>query len=150
MKVIFLDFDGVLNSEKYVRNFSGYGVIIDPTRMALLKHIIDKTKAKIVLSTSWREHWEQCTGKCNDTGKEINKIFNEFNLSIFDKTPSIGGNREDEIESWLKSNPETENFVVLDDRFLDSPIIRGHFVKTDNYRSGISEENVNEAIKILN
>ncbi len=150
MKVIFLDFDGVLNSEKYVRSQSEYGVIIDPTRMVLLRQIIDITDARIVLSSSWREHWEKSDESCNHTGKAINKIFNQFNLKIFDKTPSIGGNREEEIVSWLKSNPKTENFVVLDDRFLDSPIIRGHFVKTDNYRSGISEENVNEAIKILN
>ena len=150
MKVIFLDFDGVLNSEKYVLNHSEYGVIIDPARMVLLKQIIDETQAEIVLSTSWREHWEKIDENCNDTGKAINRIFNQFNLNIFDKTPSISRNREDEIESWLKNHPETENFVVLDDRFLDSPAIRGHFVKTDNYRSGISEENVNEAIKILN
>ena len=117
--------------------------------MVLLKQIIDATQAKIVLSTSWREHWEKSTENCNDTGKEINRIFNKFDLNIFDKTPSVSRCREDEIEAWLNKHPEVENFVVLDDRILDSPIIRVHFVKTDNYRMGISEQNANEVTKIL-
>ena len=36
-KVIFLDFDGVLNTEKYVSACGYFGVIIDPARMVLLK-----------------------------------------------------------------------------------------------------------------
>lgn len=43
MKVIVLDFDGVLNYEKYLRAQNEHGVIIDPSRMALLKQIVDKT-----------------------------------------------------------------------------------------------------------
>ena len=82
MKVIFLDFDGVLNSEKYIRTCGHYGVIIDPSRMVMLKEIIDKTDAKIVLSTSWREHWSKDASLCNDTGREINRIFAEYSLEI--------------------------------------------------------------------
>ena len=57
MKALFLDFDGVLNTEKYLALYGAEGVVIDPARLELLKEIIDATGAKIVLSTSWREHW---------------------------------------------------------------------------------------------
>lgn len=149
MKVIFLDFDGVLNSEKYVCAFGHWGVIIDPSRMALLKQIVDATGANIVLSTSWREHWDKNTEKSDSIGKEINTIFNSFELTIFDKTDTYS-RREVEIEMWLAMHLETEAFAVLDDRLLDSPVLQGHFVKTSNYFDGLDETDVKKAIDILN
>lgn len=143
MKIVFLDFDGVLNSERYVRNCGEYGVIIDPSRMQLLKQIIEATGAKIVLSTSWREHWTK-------TGTEINEIFEAYQLEIFDKTPKLGGRREQEIEAWLDRVSNVENFIVLDDAFLSADFLTGHFVKTSNFREGLGEENVALAIEILN
>jgi len=150
MKVIFLDFDGVLNSEKYVRNSSEYGVVIDPTRMRLLKQIIDETGANIVLSTSWREHWETNSFECNDTGKQINAIFDEYGLKISDKTPKLHLRREQEIQEWLNEHPEVENYVVLDDMFLGAEFLEGHFVKTSNCFNGLDETDVKRTIEILN
>lgn len=57
MRVIFLDFDGVLNSAVYDRTRDlTKNTSIDETRLPLLKQIVDRTNAKIVLSTSWRKH----------------------------------------------------------------------------------------------
>ena len=149
MKVLFLDFDGVLNYERYVNASSEYGLIIDPERMFLLKRIIRSTHAKIVLTTSWREHWTPSINDCDETGKKMNAIFAEHGLEIYDKTPQISRQRETEIEAWLSEHPETENFVVVDDRYLDSKVIRGRFVKTKNYSDGLDESDANEIIKIL-
>lgn len=149
MKVIFVDFDGVLNTEKYVLKFAEFGLILDPARMQLLKRIVDATDAKIVLSTTWREHWDSKPDECDNIGVQMNEIFKEHGLSIFSKTPFISRNREDEIEAWLGENPQVENFVVLDDRFLDSEAIRGHFVKTSGYSSGLNSECTQKAIEIL-
>lgn len=149
MKVIFLDFDGVLNSEKYVGACGHCGVILDPSRMALLKRIVDATGAKIVLSTSWREHWDKNIENADSIGKEIDNVFRRHGLTIWDKT-DVYSRREVEIEMWLALHPETEAFVVLDDRFLDSPVIRGHFVKTSNYFDGLDEVAVEKAVEILN
>ncbi len=149
MKILFLDIDGVLNSERYIRKCGRCGLLIDPTRLALVKMIVDATDAKIVLTTSWREHWDIDVNGCDSVGCEINDVFSEIGLRIFDKTPSIDRNREKEIEEWLSYNYPIDNFVVIDDCFLDSKTIRGHFVKTDNYSDGIDESNVEEAIKIL-
>lgn len=150
MKVIFLDFDGVLNTDKYVRSCAEFGLIIDPSKMMLLKQITDATDAKIVLSTSWREHWDEVPQNCDNTGIEINNIFEQYGLHILGKTPILNRCREDEIAEWLKHNPQVENFVVLDDRFLDSEQIRGHFVKTSGYSKGLDEISVETATYILN
>lgn len=150
MKVIFLDFDGVLNTEKYVSSCGHFGLVIDPSRLELLKGIVDATDAKIVLSTSWREHWDKDAQKCDETGREINEIFGRAELTVYDKTPTISRFREDEIETWLKVNSNVENFVILDDRFLDSQKLRGHFVKTSGRIQGLNEECVKSAVHILN
>lgn len=149
MKVIFLDFDGVLNSERYVKNSGQFGVIIDPDRMILLRQIVDATGAKIVLSTSWREHWDKASEGCDQIGLQINATFGEYELNIFDKTPEINLRREQQIECWLAEQPDVDNFVVLDDEFLSSPFLTGHFIKTANFRDGIDEENVADTIKVL-
>lgn len=150
MKVIFLDFDGVLNSEKYIRKCECCGVIIDPARMFLLKQIVDATEAVIVLSTSWREHWNIKKENCDETGIHINIIFQQHGLNIFDKTPKLSSGRENEIKMWLDEHNEIEGFVVIDDAFLSADYLSGHFVKTSNYRNGLEEQDVKTAIEILN
>lgn len=149
MKIIFLDFDGVLNTEQYIRARGDRGLLLDPDRLRLLKEIVCETDAKIVLSTSWREHWEKNEADCGEVGREMNGLFSEFGLQIFDKTPFSCLDRENDIEAWLAENPQTDAFVVLDDRFLDSRVIRGRFVKTDGYLRGLDERAKNEAISIL-
>lgn len=149
MKIIFLDFDGVLNSDRYVRNHGNFGLIIDPSRMILLKQIVDATDAKIVLSTSWREHWEMCESGCDDIGLEINAIFRNYGIEIFDKTPRMNFKREYEILKWLEDYPSVTNFVILDDRLIHHKELNDHFVWTCDFRDGLDEDNVAKAISIL-
>lgn len=150
MKVIFLDFDGVLNSAKYLLSCGDCGMAIDSTRMVLLRRIVDATNAKIVLSTSWREHWEKDLAKCDSTGALINSIFSKHGLQIWDKTPQLHTRREIEIKSWLDRHPEVKNFVVLDDSLLSANYLNGHFIKTSNYFDGLDETDVQKAIDVLN
>ena len=149
-RVIFLDFDGVLNSAKYLLGCGECGMAIDPTRMVLIKQIVAATDAKIVLSTSWREHWSKDWVNCDSTGVLINSIFSIYGLQIWDKTPELHARRETEIKSWLDMHPEVENFVVLDDRLLSADYSNGHFIKTSNYFDGLDEMDVQKAIEILN
>ena len=51
MKILFLDCDGVLNSKrKFPTGYFG----IDPAGMFFLNHILDETKAQVVISSAWR------------------------------------------------------------------------------------------------
>ncbi len=60
--IIFLDFDGVLNTEQHqaklavdrLPNKDAWGPLFDPRAVANLRKIIDATDAAIVISSSWR------------------------------------------------------------------------------------------------
>lgn len=150
MKVIFLDIDGVLNSERYIQECDGYGIVIDPSKMVLLKQIVDATDASIVLSTSWREHWSKDATQCDSTGVLMNSMFGAYGLQIFDKTPYLQSRREMEIKSWLDKNPDVQKFVVLDDMLLSGEFLSGHFVKVSAYFGGLDATDAQNAIGILN
>ena len=61
-RYIFLDFDGVLNTMEYLTalqwkgepGYDEYGTLFDPYTVECLKHIIDRTSARLVISSSWR------------------------------------------------------------------------------------------------
>lgn len=155
MKIIFLDIDGVLNSRAYDRKRNwDEQTDIDETRLPLIKEIVDATGAKIVLSSTWRQHWDRDTNRCDEDGLYINKTFGKFGLSIFDKTPDLGiaTVRMDEISKWLKdTDEEIESFVIIDDYRYGWGDLSEHFVKTEpNFRLGIEKEHVEKAIEILN
>lgn len=148
MKILFLDFDGVLNSQEYrdVHGSSGAGV--DKSRLPLIKSIVDATGAMIVIITSLREYWDKNPDKCDYFGKVINEVFAEFGLEIYDKTPvSKSGERVDEILEWIVDNPGVKNYVVIDDGALFAKFLVGHFVQP---KDGIEQEHAEKAIEILN
>ena len=91
MKVIFLDIDGVLNSETHAKEISklrkaGKATDKDLDRwdypyegtMLPLQKIVKETGAKIVLSSSWRTIDERV--------KVLENIFKDYDLAIMDKT----------------------------------------------------------------
>ena len=58
-------------------------------------------------------------------------------------------NRGEEIDAWLAAHPDCERYVILDDcPSTQFPNNKQYFVQT-NYRKGIQEKDVKEAIKIL-
>lgn len=155
MKIIFLDIDGVLNSRIYDRKRNWKEQTeLDETRLPLLKDIVDETGAKIVLSSTWKEHWDKDPEKCDKDGIYIVKTFAKFGLEIYDKTPDLGRNfdRPDEIITWLNATQEAiESFVIIDDYRYAWGSLSNRFVKTNYYYGlGLEEEHVQKAIKILN
>ena len=150
MKFIFLDFDGVLNSQDYRDIHGSSGAGIDKSKLPLLKKLVDSTGAKIVLSTSLRTYWDKDHDKCDYYGKIINETFAIYGLEVYDKTPvSDNGRREDEILQWIVDNPEIENYVVIDDGFLSGIHINKYFVQTSD-SEGLLEVHIEKAIEILN
>ena len=150
LKIIFLDFDGVLNSVGYVARCGEDGVVLDPSRMELLKQLVAATDAKIVLTTSWREYWSKDPALCTETGRLIDQRFAGYGLQIYDKTPRLRLSREAEISRWLGQHPEVQHFVVLDDMLLSGDFLRGHYIKTANFFHGLEAQDVELAIGILN
>ncbi len=155
MKIIFLDIDGVLNSRAYDRRRDlNSQTNIDESRLLLLKEIVDITDAKIVLSSTWRQHWDRNPDECDGDGRYINKTFAKYGLHIYDKTPDLGIHalRRDEIIKWIDAVGENiESFVVIDDYRYGWGELSEHFVKTDpNFGLGLEIEQTQKAILILN
>lgn len=152
MKIIFLDFDGVLNSHRYDMVRLPDEGNIDKTRLPLLKEIIDKTGAKIVLTTSWRKHWNKDYSLCTETGKDFLKDFSQFGIEIFDKTEDFGTNmRPEEVKSWLECHKDIESFVILDDIIGGWDDMSENVVNTSPMiLRGLEGKHVEKAIEILN
>lgn len=150
MKIIFLDFDGVIST--YEKRWT-----FDMKKLELLKEIVDKTDAKIVVSSSWKLGFTEVDDfiKCfynNPKNKDLNNvtIFDWFANSIYDITDNNGPWRGYEIQRWIdKHNEEIESYVILDDDsdFNDNQLF--NFVQTDGYE-GITSREVKLCIKILN
>lgn len=154
-KILFLDIDGVLNFYEATARCGIY-IGIEDEKVALLKKIVDATEAKIVLSSTWRLGIDNKGHRLEKHVPYLKKKLGKYGLEIYDKTPVCGKNsnhRGQEINSWLKSHPEIKEWVVLDDEwFIDfnQYDIAPHLVQTYFYGSGLTEDDVEKAIKILN
>ena len=163
MKVVFCDFDGVLNCATSKSRVPSpeepniWYVGIDSDKMRNLVKIVQETDAKIVLTTTWREHYVIGAYKQMDpVGKYMNNKFRMFGLKIYDKI--IEGKRFDRgkgVKSWLNEHPEVTDFVILDDEdmgyfWVDYERYEPRFVKTLWDGHGLTENCANAAIRILN
>ncbi len=115
MKVIFLDIDGVLNSDEYldkVKNSDIQGIErdIDVGKVKLLKRAIDETGARVVLSSSWRY---------TRNARYLKELLANYEIRV-DSTPYIQDIRGLEIKKWLSENQGVEDFIILDDEIFDS------------------------------
>lgn len=150
MKVIFLDIDGVLNSRQYDLCRGDNEGNIDLSRLSLIKQLILCTGAEIVLTSTWRSHWDPNGEKTDMVGKEMEETFLRGGISFYDKTPEINNDRAKEIKSWLEIHPDVVNFVIIDDMKFGWGEFEANVVKTD-YRigRGLEMQHVETAIKLL-
>lgn len=164
MKVIFLDIDGVLNSEEFaifnINYFKRVGrkwtddggdQFVDPIAVKMIIEICETTGAKIVVSSSWRlfdlENTIKDFEKYRDLKPLIPYIVGVTPRLYFKDREDPWPLRGEEIQVWLDNNT-ADNYVIIDDDkdMLDSQL--SHFVQT-NALKGITEKNKNKIIKIL-
>ena len=144
MKVIFLDFDGVLNNMNCLAN----GYMFSDYNMKNLAKIIKTTNAKIVLSTSHRNNQlslHSFNQACRKEG--INDLV-YGKTDVIPPTQDVFKNkriRPTEIEMWLDDHPEVKRYVIIDDMDM---IDVNNFVQT-NFHYGLTEVDADKAIKIL-
>lgn len=158
MKVIFLDVDGVLNSEvsrEQERNNFDNWMEHEVSEMHInnLKKIVDATGAQIVLSSSWRFDHPKATGRdfiVDPLMKVLDRKLKAVGLDIIDVTPDLRGKiRGAEIQDWLDRHSEVERFVILDDDVDMKDEQKPFFVNT-TFKNGLTDELANKAIEILN
>lgn len=145
--VIFLDVDGVLNSRtfaKRMREREGVNVfrhdILDEGALLLLKEIIDRTGAKIVVSSSWR--------KIPSKLLALKDWLAYYGMEVYDVTPYAGGERGNDITAWLKRHPSVHKYAILDDDSdMGAHIV--HLAQTSFAGCGLTRKVANKAIDIL-
>jgi len=150
MRVVFLDFDGVLNAETSevddsVEMWSASW--LDRAMVQRLARLVERAGARVVVSSSWRQR---------RTIAELQEILgvHGFAVAILDVTPRhtrpAEGERlvrEGEISAWLAAHPEVTSFVILDDDQEFGTLSHAH-VQTDS-RVGITDADVARACAIL-
>lgn len=155
MKVIFLDFDGVITTYK-----SQYR--LDKEKMKLVKYICDETDAYIVISSSWRRFTLEDTIKdITDTSHwsvPIPFIPIERVIGVTSRMYSFKGGdnkchyrvpRGVEIKRYLCEHEDIDKYVIFDD---DADMLleqAPYFIQT-NAIEGLSELDAEKAINILN
>jgi len=103
MKVIFLDIDGVLNCSK-TPNPRDFPYIVDKKLLARFKKLLDRTGARVVLSSSWR---------CDPVGRFAAKYYGVPFIDICPDKPR--SSRRKELQAWLSAHPKVTRYAVLDD-----------------------------------
>ena len=131
MKVIFLDIDGVIQSPRYCVAIGQDGFLstFEPAAMHMLRYLVAKSNAKIVISSSWRHGASDREMKMLFRISGFKEIANAFCSDW--RTKSINGaKRGDEIKEWLSRHNDVCSYLILDD---DSDMLeeqQGNFVQT--------------------
>ena len=153
MKILFLDFDGVMVTDRYQAQLTAtnsplrddYGAKFDPACVENLRRIIDSTDADIVVTSTWKM----------EKGLDgIQQMWNARNLpgKVIGVTPDIDPvHRGNEIAAWLNAYGEECQYAIID----DCPILDffreeqlPHLFKVDE-RTGLDEKTVTKVIELL-
>lgn len=149
-KAIYLDIDGVLNSDEfadYMLSEDNVDIfnedMLDPRAIVNLRKIVENTNAVIVLSSSWR--WEK------ESRDAVHRQLKAKGIDFVDTTTlqtDITLSRGKEIEKHIEEHPNIENFVILDDDEITNPVLAPHHIRT-TFKHGLTREKALAAIKIL-
>lgn len=165
MKVIFLDFDGVLNSVVFHKARLDAGLdmhvgprglepCLDPKGIDVLNKTVGRTGAVTVVTSTWRKGGGRDGLVPNVRLREWMKKAG-FYGTVLGATPNLGVRRGLEIQEWLdhdarmfqaRFGPVT-HFVILDDD-TDMEHLSDKLVKIDN-QEGLTAEYLPAILKHL-
>ena len=148
-KILFLDIDGVLNTEQQqwkcqmegISPTDEFGYSFDSKAVSYLGKILNITGAEIVLSSSWKflgmsvlqDMWQ---ARC-------------LPGTITDITPDNQEGKGLEIKEWLEEHQnDIENYVILDDEDVALPEQQVHFVKC-NPQFGINRKVMEAVLRVF-
>lgn len=150
-KIIFLDFDGVLNSvrsvtadKKIINAFQVKHIMLrgdkftsgfDPVAVKLMWRLIEQTDAYVVVSSAWRKAISL---------RDIRDIFHgEFGWPEGDAERIIGttgkrdnGHRGTEVQDWIDDHTvgiKNFQYIIIDDSYDFHDHQMHRFIQTDPY-----------------
>lgn len=151
MKIIFLDVDGVLNYWGFKELTPNKFLGISDDLVEKLKRIIEKTDAKIVLTSTWKDGISDDMKAIDDDGQYLLDKLWKSGISIYSKTVDFHYDRGRGISNWLSNHTDVEKYVVLDDicfkDFEEYGVINNVVITNEIY--GITDDNVEQSVNIL-
>jgi hypothetical protein len=153
--LVFLDFDGVLNSweSERCKRSCAWEDRLDWKAIERLNRLVAVSGAGVVVSSAWR---------LGQTVEQMANLLeaNGFTGRVVGVTPSLvdksvesadgiylAKERGEEISAWREATRHEGPFVVLDDG-SDMRGVEAHFVQTD-HEIGLLDEHVNRALELL-
>lgn len=153
-KVLFLDIDGVLNSDDYFNNrpdtdyrpypFSEF----DPEAVKRINRVLDNCDL-LVLSSDWRmySNIKDVLIKVGiDANKVENMLLTPYLGDVF--TENLRSHEIDFVVKNLKKKYKKLNYVIIDDLLEFMLFQKVHLVHTF-YKDGLTDKKANKAIEIL-
>lgn len=161
MKIIFLDLDWVLiplfRRDHWLKKMNGVLADIPKEVSDNLARVLQDPSVWIVISSSWRHHWEGCKKLLEEI--PINDIWDTVWSRVISKTwEATDGGRSTEILMWLDEYHRTAkdwyhitHWVAIDDEHFDMKAIRriGKLIKTEP-SIWLTSEHADEIISLLN
>lgn len=156
MKIIFLDVDNVICTERYNLVSENIWRDFDPVACKIILRLCKKTGAKIVLSSSlgladWS--FEEFIKSIDKACPELKEHFYENDFRVL-KGRNFKLARNQLIKAWLREHDEVENYVIIDDvlsytvSHKDALYKDKHLVLCHEY-DGIGFEEYCRALEIL-
>ena len=144
VSLLFLDVDGVLNSQATRENGDHMPA---PELLDNLASIVRTTSSKIVLSSTWRLE--------GHSRHAVEHALASRNIKLLDSTADLTcrGDRVDEVLAWMTDHPEyaVQAWIAVDDMDLikmNSKLLAVNFVRTCD-SVGLVTAKVTEAIRKL-
>ena len=156
-KIVFLDVDGVLNSRTTTDVIDNY-IGIEDKKVSLLKDIVQKSGAKIVLISTWKLFWYKepfLKYRQDNLANYLDEKLARQGLRIVDMTIDEGRNRGEGIIEYLQMlkryDIEVNKYVILDNEMFDyrKRKLTDKLVKTSDYRGGLCPRHVKKALELL-
>lgn len=161
MKILFVDFDGVLRPYRYTqlceqlwkenptcKTRDDHGYYFAPYCMDALNYILAATGAYIVFSTDWRKNG---LSELKALWKDRGYLFSDRIIGI---TPILEtAKRGDEITQWFRHVKKVdlnkiESYAILDDHSDMGIEHLGRLIQTD-IKYGLSLKNANDVVHVL-
>lgn len=159
-KILFLDFDGVLNPYLYsnyltklwshhkvngVTSRDKFGDYFAPWCVDELSNIVAWTGCDIVVISTWRAYmdpkymWEyrRLPGKCVGATP----------VGLDDKGPEI--TRGLEVKAWCEKNGMPDKYAIIDDNDEFTGVFGGDFYIQTNPKHGLTRKESEKAINLL-
>jgi hypothetical protein len=151
LRVVFLDFDGVLNTHEHLHRVyetvtqlhHSEWRLLDRSHLDVLDRLLDEAPdVQVVVSSSWRYELDLT---------QLAEVLGEAGLRnvhrVVDVIPDLHQPRHEEIQAWLDAHPATAAFAILDD-IEDMGHLSDRHLRTDA-AVGLQPMHVEEAHALL-